>query len=129
MSSELLAIEESRLYTATPQAGSVGIPAPVSGFTITETPCARLKASGKKVIGGNVNFVPIGCTAGGGYVLASGVGFISPSATKAKSDGLVPLREGDEGTCTGTQTGPAGSIVCNCKMRIEFSGQLKAKCV
>jgi len=100
----------------------------VTGFGITETPCARLKASGKNVVGGTVAFVPVGCTASTGQALTSGAGTILATATKVTSDNLAPLREGDEGSCTGAQAGQAGPIVCNCTMKVANSGQQKAKC-
>ncbi len=127
--SELLAIQSLRVYTATPKAGSLGLPAPVTGFNITETPLNRLEASQKKCIGGVVSFIPLFCTAPGGFVLSAGVGSISATSTKVLSDSLKPLREGDEGTCTGSQANPSGAtLVCNCTMKIQTAGQMKVKC-
>ena len=129
MNGELLAVETARVYTATPKVGSLGLPAPVSGFGIVETVLPRLKASSLGCIGGAVSFVPLLCTSSAGHTLTSGSGSISATASKVVSDTIKPLRENDEGSCTGSQASTAGTIICNCTMKIQSAGQQKAKCL
>jgi hypothetical protein len=76
-------------------------------FTITSTPSIKVKAEGKGIYRGTLNFSFSGGTyAGGVSSSATGSGSINFTATKTKADGQFVLRKDDSGTVSGTYQVP-----------------------
>lgn len=100
-------------------------------FTIISSPDSQVKASGKGVYFGQVDFSFSGGNASGcdnGTV--TGSGSILPSAMKVKNrDGNIVMRENDE-TVTGSFMGTLGSnpvTIGNQPVKVSDAGQNKVK--
>lgn len=106
---------------------------PVSGgtFTITSTPSLKVKAEGKGVYSGTLNFTFAGGNGPGavdGTVTATGS--INPTAVYVKADGSLVIREDDVGNMTGTGTNsnpPPPTVPIFGVVEITNAGQTKVK--
>jgi len=64
-----------------------------------------------------------------GYTFSQGNGSISATSEKVTTSGEKPIRENDNGTCSGSHASQAGTQACACLMMISKAGQLKAEAV
>ncbi len=130
--SELIANENYTLL-ATPVSPGTWVPGiPSEG----RTPALKSDApDGKDILVDKIDYIytaaptpPAAPCTLAGHTFVSGVGLITATAVKAKCDGKVTMREGDQGTCTGSFTPPVGPpVVCACDLVVQAAGQLKAK--
>ena len=130
--SELIANEDYTLLAIAVSPGTwvPGIPSEV------RTPALRSDApGGKDILVDKIDYIYTAaptppatpCTLAG-HTFVSGVGLVTATAVKAKCDGKAVMREGDQGTCTGSFTPPSGpAVVCTCDLVVQVAGQLKAK--
>jgi len=102
---------------------------------IVPTLSPNCKAKGKKVAtkGVTITWTAAGCAfTSVSHTFVSGVGAITPQATKTKADGELPLRKGDEDTggCKGGWTltaFPFTAVPCVCDTKVSSPGQTKDK--
>lgn len=110
-----------------------GSGSPISGgaFVITSSPSTNVKASGKGVYRGNLQYTFSGGNATGfvaGTVETTATQSIPPTAVNVKADGSLVIREGDfatmncEGELTGGGTGPVSGPV-----EVKTAGQVVVK--
>jgi hypothetical protein len=109
-----------------------GAGSPITGgtFTITSVPSVKNKAEGKGVYRGDLIYT----FAGGSHastdpdtVATLVPQTISPSATKAKADGSLVIRLGDNGTMNAQGTSGGSPVDVSGPVEVDDAGQTKAK--
>jgi hypothetical protein len=122
--SKELAVENSFNVTKTPQgAWTPGTP------NWTKVKADKVKANGEKVLTTTLVWTMSGCTMPA-YNFTSGGGSMSPTGSKCKCMGQLPLRKGDKGNCSGMFvmiSSPFTPLPCSCQFEITNAGQTKVK--
>lgn len=111
-----------RTITITPQGGWTP-----GGPSYTHIESGHIKLSGSKAILSQIVWTVSGCSMGA--FVGGGGGNIQATASNVKMDGMKPMRETDEGSCSGTLKNPntGATIPCSCKYKITNAGQSKVK--
>lgn len=123
--SEKLIATTNYSYTVIPD-GGIWVP---STPTITKIESSKIKCEDNFILLTSLVFVFVGCV--DGDFVGRGGGSISATCTKCTNSGLIPLREDDDGVCTGVLTNPSSGATksCKCNLKISSAGQTKVKAI
>lgn len=116
MAKQNIAVQGATMTPNSPAAGTI---------TPTTSPSAKVKAGGSGVYRGVVSVTFSGTYSGNA---ATGSGSITGSSSKTKADAQLVLREGDQGSITGTYTNPAPpppTLPFSATFDVDAAGQVK----